>query len=391
MNNVQTKKVLTIFGTRPEAIKMAPLVWELKRDPRINCKIAVTAQHREMLDQVLELFHLIPDYDLDIMQAGQTPFDITSRALFGLRDVLQREKFDLILVHGDTSTTFAGALASYYLQIPVAHVEAGLRSGNKYSPFPEEMNRRLTGALADLHFAPTVKAQEELLKEGHDPAAIYITGNTVIDALLSIVDREYRFSDPVLRSIDFARQRVLVLTTHRRENLGEPMRQIYYALREIVEEFSDVVVVFPVHKNPAVRRVAQEVLGNIERIKLIEPLEYLPFGNLMDRSFLVLTDSGGLQEEAPSLGKPVLVLRENTERPEAIEAGTVKLVGLNRERIFDATKKLLTDQEAYNKMAKAVNPYGDGKASSRIVEALYHYWGWRAERPQPFIHKQRQE
>lgn len=387
MNNEQTRKVVTVFGTRPEAIKMAPLVWALKQDPQINCKIAVTAQHREMLDQVLDLFHLIPDYDLDIMQTGQTPFEITSRALLGLRDVLQREKPDLVLVHGDTSTTFAGALAAYYLQIPVGHVEAGLRSGNKYSPFPEEMNRRLTGTLGDLHFAPTAKAQEELLKEGHDPATIYITGNTVIDALLSIVDREFQFSDPVLRNIDFSKQRVLVLTTHRRENLGEPMRQFYFALRDIVQEFPDVVVVFPVHKNPAVRRVAQEVLGDIDRVKLIEPLDYLPFGNLMDRSYLILTDSGGLQEEAPSLGKPVLVLRENTERPEAIEAGTVDLVGLEREKIYQATKRLLTDSVAYNRMARAVNPYGDGKASRRIIEALHHYWGWRETPPIPFNQK----
>ena len=383
-----TCKVLTVFGTRPEAIKMTPLVWALKQDPQINCRVAVTAQHREMLDQVLGLFQIIPDYDLDIMQKGQTPFEITSRALLGLRDVLLRERPDLVLVHGDTSTTFAGALAAYYLQIPVGHVEAGLRSGNKYSPFPEEMNRRLAGTLCDLNFAPTQKAKENLLREGHDPATIYVTGNTVIDTLLRIVDKEYKFSDPVLRKIDFASQRVLVLTTHRRENLGEPMRQIYAALRDIVNEFPDVVVVFSVHKNPVVRRVAEKELGDIERIKLIEPLDYQPFANLMDRAYLILTDSGGLQEEAPSLGKPVLVLRENTERPEAIEAGTVELVGLERERIYQAAKRLLMDQAAYHKMAKAVNPYGDGKASTRIIEALHHYWGWREERPQSFNHKQ---
>lgn len=383
-----TCKVLTVFGTRPEAIKMTPLVWALKQDPQINCRVAVTAQHREMLDQVLGLFQIIPDYDLDIMQKGQTPFEITSRALLGMRDVLLRERPDLVLVHGDTSTTFAGALAAYYLQIPVGHVEAGLRSGNKYSPFPEEMNRRLAGTLCDLNFAPTQKAKENLLREGHDPATIYVTGNTVIDTLLRIVDKEYKFSDPVLRKIDFASQRVLVLTTHRRENLGEPMRQIYAALRDIVNEFPDVVVVFSVHKNPVVRRVAEKELGDIERIKLIEPLDYQPFANLMDRAYLILTDSGGLQEEAPSLGKPVLVLRENTERPEAIEAGTVELVGLERERIYQAAKRLLMDQAAYHKMAKAVNPYGDGKASTRIIEALHHYWGWREERPQSFNHKQ---
>lgn len=386
-----TCKVLTVFGTRPEAIKMTPLVWALKQDPQINCRVAVTAQHREMLDQVMGLFQIIPDYDLDIMQKGQTPFEITSRALLGLRDVLLRERPDLVLVHGDTSTTFAGALAAYYLQIPVGHVEAGLRSGNKYSPFPEEMNRRLTGTLCDLNFAPTQKAKENLLREGHDPATIYVTGNTVIDTLLRIVDKEYKFSDPVLRKIDFASQRVLVLTTHRRENLGEPMRQIYAALRDIVNEFPDVVVVFPVHKNPAVRRVAEKELGDIEKIKLIEPLDYQPFANLMDRAYLILTDSGGLQEEAPSLGKPVLVLRENTERPEAIEAGTVELVGLEREKIYQTTKKLLTNQDAYNLMAKAVNPYGDGKASRRIIEALHHFWGWSKERPQPFVPREKED
>jgi UDP-N-acetylglucosamine 2-epimerase (non-hydrolysing) len=380
-----TKKVIAIFGTRPEAIKMAPLVLALKEDPYIECKVAVTAQHREMLDQVLHLFGLEPDYDLDIMKAGQTLFDITTRALLGLKDVLQQEKPDMVLVHGDTTTTFVGALAAFYQQIPVGHVEAGLRSGHKYSPFPEEMNRRLTGTLGDIHFAPTETAEQNLLKEGHNREAIYVTGNTVIDALLKTVQTGYRFAEPALKELDFINNRVIVVTTHRRENLGEPMRQMYLAMRDIVREFPDVVLVFPVHKNPAVRKVVEEVLGGLERVVLIEPLDYEPFANLMNKSYLVLTDSGGLQEEAPSLGKPVLVLRENTERPEAVEAGTVKLVGTSREKIYTVTRDLLTSKEEYDRMAHAVNPYGDGLASQRIVKALHHFWGYSKERPQPFL------
>lgn len=376
-----TRKVLTVFGTRPEAIKMAPLVQALQEDPHIECKIAVTAQHREMLDQVLQLFALEPDYDLSIMQAGQTLFDITTRALTGLREVLIREKPDMVLVHGDTTTTFAGALAAYYQQIPVGHVEAGLRSGDKYSPFPEEMNRRLTGALGDIHFAPTETAAKNLLKEGVGRKSIYITGNTVIDALLKTVRNDYEFKDPQLQNLDFANSRVLLITTHRRENLGEPMRQMYLALKDIVSQFPDVLLVFPVHKNPAVGRVVREVLGDLERVVLIEPLDYEPFANLMNKSYLVLTDSGGLQEEAPSLGKPVLVLRENTERPEAVKAGTVELVGTGREKIYCLTRELLENRVSYEKMARAVNPYGDGQASGRIVGSLYHYWGWNKGKP----------
>ncbi|MGI6145090.1 MAG: UDP-N-acetylglucosamine 2-epimerase (non-hydrolyzing) [Clostridia bacterium] len=377
-----TRKIITIFGTRPEAIKMAPLVQILQDDPQIDCKVAVTAQHREMLDQVLNLFQIIPDYDLDIMRAGQSLFEITSRALLGLQQILLKEKPDLVLVHGDTSTTFVGALAAYYQQIPVGHVEAGLRSGNKYAPFPEEINRRLTGVLGDLHFAPTKTAAENLLREGHDPENIFITGNTVIDALLNTVKKNYRFPSATLNSIDFQTRRVLVLTTHRRENLGEPMQHIYLAIKELVQEFPDIMVVFPVHKNPAVRQVAQKFLGDLERVKLIEPLDYEPFANLMNKAYLVLTDSGGLQEEAPSLGKPVLVLRDNTERPEAVAAGTVKLVGTDKERIYQETKQLLTDNNAYNRMAHAVNPYGDGQASRRIREALHYFWGWQKEKPE---------
>lgn len=376
-----SRKVLTVFGTRPEAIKMAPLVQALQEDPRIECKIAVTAQHREMLDQVLDLFALRPDYDLSIMQAGQTLFDITTRALSGLKDIMVQEKPDLVLVHGDTTTTFVGALAAYYQQIPVGHVEAGLRSGDKYSPFPEEMNRRLTGTLGDIHFAPTRTAAQNLVREGHARKSIYVTGNTVIDALLKTVRPDYSFSDPQLEKLDFARSRVLLVTTHRRENLGEPMRQMYLALKDIVGEFNDAVLVFPVHKNPAVRRVVQDVLGHLDRVILTEPLDYEPFANLMNKSYLVLTDSGGLQEEAPSLGKPVLVLRENTERPEAVEAGTVQLVGTDRERIYCQAKELLENRQAYEQMARAVNPYGDGQAGRRIVQSLYHFWGWRRGKP----------
>lgn len=378
------RKVLTVFGTRPEAIKMAPLVLELQQDPRIDCRVAVTAQHREMLDQVLNLFKIKTHYDLDIMQTGQTLYDISTKALLGLRDVFDKEKPDIVLVHGDTTTTFIGALAAYYQQIPVGHVEAGLRSGNKYSPFPEEMNRHLTGALCDLHFAPTFTARDNLLREGHDPERIFITGNTVIDALLQTVRKDYVFEEPVLRELDAAAGRVVLVTTHRRENLGEPMRQMYQAMRDIVQEFTDVTLVFPVHKNPAVRSVVQEILGGLERVVLIEPLDYEPFANLMNKSYLVLTDSGGLQEEAPALGKPVLVLRENTERPEAVQAGTVELVGTQKDKIYFATKKLLSDEQHYLKMAKAVNPYGDGQASRRIINTLYYHWGWDTKRPEAF-------
>ncbi len=380
-----TRKVLTIFGTRPEAIKMAPLVLALHQASGIESRVAVTAQHREMLDQVLDLFRIVPDHDLNIMQTGQTLYDITCRALLGLNTILAAEKPDLVLVHGDTTTTFVGALAAYYQQIPVGHVEAGLRSGHKYSPFPEEMNRRLAGTLGDIHFAPTATAAANLMREGIERERIYITGNTVIDALKQTIREGYRFTDAGLQDLNFQKNRVLVVTTHRRENLGEPMRQMYQAFKEIVREFADVHIVFPVHKNPAVRKVVEEVLGGEERISLIEPLEYEPFAHLLNYSHLVLTDSGGLQEEAPALGKPVLVLRENTERPEAVQAGTVELVGTSREKVYSVTKRLLTDKGAYEKMARAVNPYGDGNASSRIVEALDHFWGERQEKPLDFI------
>lgn len=366
-------KVMTVFGTRPEAIKMAPVVLELrKHSDQIQTVVAVTAQHRQMLDQVLSLFQIQPDYDLDIMAKGQTLYDITTRSLLGLKEVLETEKPDLVLVHGDTTTTFAGALASYYQQIPVGHVEAGLRTGNIYSPFPEEMNRKLTGSIAAIHFAPTATAKANLRKENVPDDAIYVTGNTVIDALMQTVNGEYDFGSQALDGVDFDHHRVILLTTHRRENLGEPMRHIYKALRSIVEEVGDTEIVFPVHRNPLVRKVVEEELAGVDRIHLIDPMEYEPFANLMSRCYLVLTDSGGIQEEAPSLGKPVLVLRDTTERPEAVAAGTVRLIGTDKDVVYAETKRLLTDPAAYEKMSNAVNPYGDGKASKRIVQAILH-------------------
>ncbi len=377
-------KILVVFGTRPEAIKMAPLVRLLKADERLVCRVAVTAQHREMLDQVLQLFDIVPDHDLNIMQAGQTLFDITGRALAGLQGVLEAEKPDLVLVHGDTTTTFVAALASYYLQVPVGHVEAGLRTGNKYSPFPEEMNRRLAGSLCDLHFAPTAGARNNLLLEGVDPERVYVAGNTVIDALLATVRNDYQFNDLLLRELDFTKHRLILMTTHRRENLGEPMRDIYLALRNVIENHPDVRVIFPVHKNPAVRQVVQQMLGDSQQVDLIEPMDYEPFVNLMARCHLVLTDSGGMQEEAPSLGKPVLVLRNTTERPEAVDAGTVRLVGTDRAVVQAETERLLNDAAYYRAMAEAVNPYGDGKASGRIVQAIKHAFKLTDCRPQEF-------
>lgn len=377
-------KVMTVFGTRPEAIKMAPVVLELqKHADRIQTIVAVTAQHRQMLDQVLDLFQITPDYDLDIMSQGQTLYDITTKSLMGLKDVLAKEKPDLVLVHGDTTTTFAGALASYYQQVPVGHVEAGLRTGNIYSPFPEEMNRKLTGAIAAIHFAPTATAKANLLKENVNPSHIYVTGNTVIDALMTTVAGDYDFGDD-LKDVDFQNHRVILLTTHRRENLGEPMRHIYKALRRIIEEIPDTEIVFPVHRNPLVRKVVEEELAGVDRIHLIDPMEYEPFANLMSLSSLVLTDSGGIQEEAPSLGKPVLVLRNTTERPEAVEAGTVRLIGTDKDVVYAETKRLLTDQDAYDAMSNAVNPYGDGKASQRIVQAILHAFAGEEAVPDDF-------
>lgn len=379
-------KVMAVFGTRPEAIKMAPVVLELKKHVHsVETIVAVTAQHRQMLDQVLHLFKIKPDYDLDIMAQGQTLFDITSRAMMGLKEVLEREKPDLVLVHGDTTTTFAGALASYYEQVPVGHVEAGLRTGDIYSPFPEEMNRKLTGSIAAFHFAPTMRAKENLLRENVNERSVYVTGNTVIDAFMKTVRHDYDFADESLRSVDFEHRRVILLTTHRRENLGEPMRHIYRALRSIVNEIDDTEIVFPVHRNPLVRKVVNEELAGLDRIHLIEPLDYEPFANLMSRSYLVLTDSGGIQEEAPSLGKPVLVLRNTTERPEAVKAGTVALIGTEKDVVYNMTKHLLTDAAAYSAMSNAVNPYGDGKSSERIVQAILHELTGSRSRPDEFL------
>ena len=347
-------KLMTVFGTRPEAIKMCPLVLEMQKYPDfIEPIVAVTAQHREMLDQVLQLFAIKPDYDLNIMTAGQTLYDVTGRALAGLKDVLAEAQPDMVLVHGDTTTTFVGALASFYAQIPVGHVEAGLRTGNKFSPYPEEMNRKLTGAIADIHFAPTSTSKNNLLKENIDPAAIVVTGNTVIDALQTTVKADYRFTDSGLQKALAGGKRLILVTTHRRENLGEPMRHVYQALRKVLENHPDVEAIFPVHKNPKVREIVDEELGKLAQVHLIEPLDYEPFANLMAKVDIVLTDSGGIQEEAPALGKPVLVLRDTTERPEAVDAGTVKLVGTAYDDVLRETSLLLDDSKYYQSMAEA--------------------------------------
>lgn len=378
-------KVMTVFGTRPEAIKMAPVVLELMKHPdEIIPVTTVTAQHREMLDQVLNLFSIKPDYDLDIMAAGQTLFDITTRAMNGLHKVLDQEKPDIVLVHGDTTTTFAGALAAYYHQTAVGHVEAGLRTQNKYSPFPEEMNRHLTGVIADLHFAPTVTSEQNLLRENVAKDKIFVTGNTVIDALHHAVRHDFSFENEHLKGIDFQGHRIVTVTTHRRENLGEPMRHVYKAIKALLDDFSDIEVIFPVHRNPGVRAIVNEELGGIDRVHLIEPLDYEPFANLMHRSSIILTDSGGVQEEAPALGKPVLVLRDTTERPEAVAAGTVKLVGTDLETVYQEAKRLLADEAAYRKMAESCNPYGDGEAARRIVEALLYHYGYSRQAPDRF-------
>lgn len=377
-------KVMTVFGTRPEAIKMAPLVKLMKENGHIETVVCVTAQHREMLDQVLGLFDIVPDFDLDIMRDRQTLTGVTVRALEGVGNVLDEVKPDAVLVHGDTTTTFAGSLAGFYRQIRVGHVEAGLRTFDRYSPFPEEINRKLTGALADMHFAPTAGAKANLLREGVPENSIVVTGNTVIDALLQVARSGYIFTQPLLKDMDFESKRVILLTCHRRENLGKPMEEIFKAVRDIVSAYRDVEVVYPVHKNPAVLDAARSILGERKRIHLIEPLDYLPFANLMAKCHLVMTDSGGIQEEAPSLGKPVLVLREVTERPEAVKAGTVKLAGVKRAEVVKVASQLLEDDSEYSKMAHAVNPYGDGTASRRIVDALLYFFGINEKPPEDF-------
>lgn len=363
-------KVSVIFGTRPEAIKMAPLVKELQARDEIDLNIIVTAQHREMLDQVLSIFNITPNYDLNIMQPGQTLSQITSRVVEGVEKVIQEIKPDIVLVHGDTTTTFASALAAYYNQVDVGHVEAGLRTWNKYSPFPEELNRQMVSTMADLFFAPTEQSKENLLKENYDSKKIIVTGNTAIDAMKYTVDDAYNHEIFSWMGDD----RMILLTAHRRENLGEPMRRVFSGIKRIVDEFKDVKVVYPVHLNPKVREVADSVFGKSDRVKLIEPLEVVDFHNFMKKSFIILTDSGGVQEEAPSLGAPVLVLRDTTERPEGIAAGTLKLVGTDEDIVYNETKKLLTDKTYYEGMSQAKNPYGDGNASARIVDSIIEHY-----------------
>ncbi|WP_427338138.1 non-hydrolyzing UDP-N-acetylglucosamine 2-epimerase [Caloranaerobacter sp. DY30410] len=370
-------KVLTIFGTRPEAIKMAPIIKKLDKNQYIEHRVCVTAQHREMLDQVLRIFNITPDYDLNIFEPGQSLTQITTRAMEGLEKVIVDFGPDLILVQGDTTTVFAGALTAFYHKVKIGHVEAGLRSGNLYSPYPEEANRKLTGIITDFHFAPTERNKQNLLREGYDEEKIYVTGNTVIDALLYVVSEDYKFNDELLDNLDYKNKKVILLTSHRRENLGKPMENIFSAVRDVVLKNEDVEVVFPIHLNPKVREIAHRILDGLDRVHIIEPLEYLPFANLIARSYLVVTDSGGIQEEAPSLGKPVLVVRKETERPEGIEAGTAKLAGIDRENIFREIDILINDEHEYKKMANAVNPYGDGKASDRIVDIIVRELGTR--------------
>ncbi|GEN34450.1 UDP-N-acetyl glucosamine 2-epimerase [Aneurinibacillus danicus] len=377
------RKIMTVFGTRPEAIKMAPLVHKLRQYEELEPFVCVTAQHRQMLDQVLDIFSVTPDADLNVMKDRQTLTQITTRVLEGLDEIMKAEKPDMVLVHGDTTTTFAASLAAFYNQIPVGHVEAGLRTWNKYSPYPEEMNRQLTGVISDLHFAPTAQAAENLKREDKRDDVIYVTGNTVIDALKTTVRDDYKH--PVLE--EFAGKKLILVTAHRRENLGEPMARMFRAIRRLVDKHEDIAVVYPVHLNPVVQEAANKYLGEHGRIQLIAPLGAVDFHNFMSRAYLILTDSGGVQEEAPAFGVPVLVLRDTTERPEGIEAGTLKLAGTDEEKIFTLADELLTSREAYDQMAKAVNPYGDGEASRRICEAILYYFGLRGEKPVPFLPK----
>lgn len=377
-------KIMSIVGTRPEAIKMAPLLRLLQETEQLESILCLTAQHREMLDQVLSLFKLDPHYDLNIMQPEQTLTHITARALQGLEAIMGREQPHMVLVQGDTTTTFAGALAAFYQRVPVGHVEAGLRTGDKYAPFPEEVNRRLNSVISELHFAPTPVSRENLLREGIAGETIYVTGNTVIDALKTTVQPNFVFEQPPLRDLDLQGYRVLLLETHRRENLGPPMESICRAVLALLQAFPDTFLVFPVHKNPAVRRVVYHYLQGHPRVCLLEPLDTLTFHNLMAISCLIFTDSGGIQEEAPYLGVPVLVLRDVTERPEALQAGTAVLAGTGEEGIFKLASRLLQDRDAYAAMAQAANPYGDGRASQRIRDAILHHFGLKADPPEPF-------
>ncbi|MCG9855445.1 UDP-N-acetylglucosamine 2-epimerase (non-hydrolyzing) [Staphylococcus argenteus] len=374
------KKIMTVFGTRPEAIKMAPLVKALEKDDMLEPIVVVTAQHREMLDSVLETFEIKPKYDLNIMKSGQTLSEITSKSITQLEQIIHLEKPDMVLVHGDTMTTFAGGLAAFYNQVPVGHVEAGLRSYDKYSPFPEEMNRQLVGVITDLHFAPTKNAAKHLLNEGKKSESVVVTGNTAIDAMKYTVDEDYKSN-----IIDQYRDKKFILmTAHRRENIGKPMENIFKAVKRLVDENTDLALVYPMHKNPQVRKVAQKILGNHERIELIEPLDVLDFHNFAKQAYFILTDSGGIQEEAPSFNKPVLVLRNVTERPEGVEAGTLKVVGTNEEDVYQATKQLINDNRMYHQMSEAHNPYGDGFASERIVNHIKYYLNLITEKPSDF-------
>lgn len=379
------KKIMCVFGTRPEAIKMAPVVKAIEQNENLQSMVTVTAQHREMLDQVLQLFHIEPDYDLNLMKQGQTLTDITAGVLRGLEEIFKKEQPDLVLVHGDTTTTFAATLAAFYQQIPVGHVEAGLRSGNMYSPYPEEANRKLTGVMTTLHFSPTPEARQNLLRENVGDQAIFVTGNTVIDALLATAKDAYQFEDAALQQLLDGPGKKVLITAHRRENQGTPMAHIFQAVRRLHETLPEAQFIFPIHKNPKVRELAGQILGDLARVHIIEPLDYEPFANAMARVDLILTDSGGVQEEAPALGKPVLVLRDTTERPEAVKAGTVALVGTDEDLIYSTALRLLTDEAAYSQMANAVNPYGDGKACGRIMRAIEYYFGIGAERPQNWM------
>ena len=372
------KKIMTIFGTRPEAIKMAPLVKAIENDNQLEVCVVVTAQHREMLDSVLNTFDIQPDYDLNIMKEGQTLSEITSKAMMELESIIKRINPDMVLVHGDTATTFSGSLAAFYNQVPIGHVEAGLRSFDKYSPYPEEMNRQMVGVLSDIHFASN--AQKHLLDEGKKKSSVVVTGNTAIDALNYTVNEDYQ--SEILEK--HKNKKILLLTAHRRENLGEPMENIFKAVRKLADEDESLVVVYPVHMNPTVRGIAQKILGNHERIELIEPLDVLDFHNFAKQAYLILTDSGGIQEEAPSLHKPVLVLRDNTERPEGVDAGTLKVVGTSLDNVYNETKHLLEDQQAYQRMCNAKNPYGDGKSSERIVNHIKYYFNLTNEKPKDF-------
>jgi len=378
-------KIVMIFGTRPEAIKLFPIISQIKKYPDlIDCKIIVSAQHREMLDQMLEIFQINPDYDLNIMEKGQSLSTITNNSLLGIEKILKKEKPSIVLVQGDTTTTFTGALAAFYQKIRIGHVEAGLRTYHKYYPFPEEVNRHLTSVLTDLHFAPTRKSCENLLFEGVKREDIFICGNTVIDSLLLKLKENYQFREPLLKNKKILEKRIILVTMHRRENWGEPLRETCQAINEIIDEYPDTYVIFPLHKNPEIRRNVKEILQNKKDILLVDTLDYDDMINLMSKSYIILTDSGGIQEEAPSLGKPVLVLRDETERPEAVKAGVVKLIGTNKERVYIEVKTILNNKDKYRKMSKSINPYGDGKASERIVKKILYNFNLIDRSPDEF-------